>query len=61
MTTAELIAKLKSDDPHGTREVIVWDSDQELAKGVERVALRDEHVVIRISHHALPTHHRNLS
>lgn len=46
MTTAELIAKLKSDDPHGVREVVIWESDEELATGVERVALRDDRVVV---------------
>jgi len=59
MTTAELIAKLSSEDPHGVREVVVWDSDEELAKGVEQVVLRDEHVVIRIAHKALPLPHRD--
>ena len=29
MTTAELIAKLKSDDPDGVREVVTWDSHEE--------------------------------
>jgi hypothetical protein len=46
MTTAELIAKLKSDDPHGVREVVIWESDEELTRGVERVALRDDRVVV---------------
>ena len=49
MTTAELIAKLKSDDPDGAREVVIWDSDEELIKGVERVALKDDRVVINVS------------
>ena len=49
MTTAELIAKLKSDDPEGAREVVIWDSDEELIKGVERVALKDDRVVINVS------------
>jgi hypothetical protein len=46
VTTAELIAKLKSDDPHGVREVVIWESDEELTRGVERVALRDDRVVV---------------
>lgn len=46
MTTAELIAKLKSDDPHGVREVVIWESDEELTRGVERVVLRDDRVVV---------------
>jgi hypothetical protein len=46
MTTAELIAKLQSDDPRGVREVVIWESDEELTRGVERVALRDERVVV---------------
>ena len=49
MTTAQLIAKLKSDDPDGAREVVIWDSDEELIKGVERVALKDDRVVINVS------------
>jgi hypothetical protein len=52
MTTAELIAKLKSDDPHGVREVVIWESDEELATGVERVALRDDRVVVITSRRA---------
>jgi len=46
MTTAELIAKLKSDDPHGVREVVIWESDEELSGDVERVVLRDDRVVV---------------
>ena len=49
MTTAQLIAKLKSDDPDGAREVVIWDSDEELIKGVERVALKDDRVVVNVS------------
>ena len=52
MTTAELIAKLKSDDPGGERKVVIWDSDEELIKAVERVALKDDHVVVDVSHAA---------
>jgi hypothetical protein len=52
MTTAELIAKLKSDDPDGAREVVIWDSDEELTKSVERVALKDDRVVIDVSRSA---------
>ncbi len=55
MTTAELIARLQSDDPHGEREVVVWESDQELTRGVERVTMRDDRVVVvasRTAHHA---------
>ena len=52
MTTAELIAKLKSDDPHGVREVVIWESDEELTTGVERVALRDDRVVVITSRRA---------
>ena len=49
MTTAELIAKLKSDDPDGVREVVIWDSDGELIKDVARVALKDDRVVVTVS------------
>jgi hypothetical protein len=49
MTTAELIAKLKSADPDGVRKVVIWDSDGELAKGVERLALKDDRVVVDVS------------
>ena len=49
MTTAELIAKLKSDDPDGVRKVVIWDSDDELIKGVERVELKDDRVVVDVS------------
>jgi hypothetical protein len=49
MTTAELIAKLKSDDPEGVREVVIWDSDEELIKSVERVALSDDRVVVAVA------------
>jgi hypothetical protein len=52
MTTAELIAKLKSDDPDGVREVVIWESDEELTRGVERVALRDDRVVVVTSRRA---------
>jgi hypothetical protein len=50
MTTAELISKLKSDDPHGVREVVIWDNDEERMTGVERIALSDERVVIHVAH-----------
>jgi hypothetical protein len=49
MTTAELIAKLKSDDPDGVREVVIWDSDEEPIKGVERVELKDDRDVVDVS------------
>lgn len=49
MTTAELIAKLKSDDPDGVREVVIWDTDEELIKGVERVELSDDRVVVEVA------------
>ncbi len=49
MTTAQLIAKLKSDDPDGVREIVIWDSDDELVKGVERVVLSDDRVVVHAS------------
>jgi hypothetical protein len=49
MTTAELIAKLKSDDPDGVRMVVIWDSDEESIKGVERVELKDDRVVVDVS------------
>jgi hypothetical protein len=49
MTTAELIAKLKSDDPDGVREVVSWDSDEELIKGVGRVELKDDRDVVGVS------------
>jgi hypothetical protein len=49
ITTAELIAKLKSDDPRGVREVVIWDRDEQLAKGVERVALKEDRVVVDVS------------
>jgi hypothetical protein len=49
MTTAELIAKLKSDDPQGGREVVIWDTDEELIKGVERVELSDDRVVVEVA------------
>jgi hypothetical protein len=49
MTTAELIAKLESDDPEGEREVVIWDSDEERITGVERVALKDDRVVVDVS------------
>src|SRR5439155_14619882 len=52
MTTAELIAKLKSDDPHRLPEVVIWESDEELTRGVERVALRDDRVVVVTSRQA---------
>jgi hypothetical protein len=52
MTTAELIAKLKSEDPDGLREVMIWDSDEEVIKRVERVALKDDRVVVDVSHGA---------
>src|ERR1017187_6839704 len=49
MTTAELIAKLKSDDPDGVREVVIWDTDEELVKGVKRVELSDDRVVVEVA------------
>jgi hypothetical protein len=56
MTTAELIAKLKSDDPDGVREVVIWDADDEVIKRVERVELSDDRVVVEVAvalrHHA---------
>ena len=58
MTTAELIAKLLSDDPHGVREVVIWESDEELTRGVERVALRDDRVVVITSRQPLTMRRR---
>ncbi len=56
MTTAELIAKLKSDDPDGGREVVIWDRDEEVIKGVRQVELSDDRVVVEVTvelrHHA---------
>ena len=49
MTTAELIAKLKSDDPDGVREVVIWDADKELIKAVKRVELTDDRVVVEVA------------
>jgi hypothetical protein len=49
MTTAELIAKLKSDDPDGVREVVIWDTDEELIKGVARVELSDDRVIVEVA------------
>jgi hypothetical protein len=49
MTTAELTAKLNRDDPHGVREVVIWDNDEELTKGVERVELSDDRVVVEVA------------
>jgi hypothetical protein len=49
MTTAELIAKPNRDDPHGVREVVIWDNDEELIKGVERVELSDDRVVVEVA------------
>jgi hypothetical protein len=57
MTTAELIAKLASDDPHGGREVWIWDGEDEATKGVVDVSLRDDHVLISVSHEAVPAPH----
>jgi hypothetical protein len=57
MTTAELIAKLESDDPDGVREVVIWDRDEELVKGVKQVELSDDRVVVEVavgSHHHVP-------
>ena len=57
MTTAELIAKLKGDDPHGVREVVIWDADEELIKGVKQVELSDDRVVVEVAvelHHHVP-------
>jgi len=58
VTTAELIAKLQSDDPHGVRDILIWDSEDESTKGVAQVSLRDDHVLIRVSHAALASPHR---
>jgi hypothetical protein len=56
MTTTELIAKLKSDDPDGEREVVIWDRDEEVIKGVRQVELSDDRVVVEVTaelrHHA---------
>src|ERR1700682_592363 len=49
MTTGELIAKLRSNDPEGVREVVIWDGDEEQIKRVERVALKDDRVVVDVS------------
>jgi DNA-binding protein len=49
MTTAELIALLKSEDPHGVREVVIWDRGEELIRAVERVELSDDRVVVEVS------------
>ena len=49
MTTAELIAKLKGDDPDGVREVVIWDTDEELIKGVKQVELSDDRVVVEVA------------
>ena len=49
MTTRELIAKLRNDDPEGVREVVIWDGDEEQIKHVERVALKDDRVVVDVS------------
>ena len=46
---AKSIAKLKSADPDGVPEVVIWDSDGELSEGVERVALKDDRVVLDVS------------
>jgi hypothetical protein len=54
MTTAELIAKLKNDDPAGVREVVIWDTDEELIKVVQRVELSDDRVVVEV---AVESHH----
>ena len=48
MTTAQLIAKLKSDDPDGVREVVIWDTEEELIKGVKQVELSDDRVVVEV-------------
>lgn len=42
-------AKLKSDDPDGVREVVIWDTDEELTKGVARVELSDDRVVVEVA------------
>ena len=56
MTTAELIAKLASDDPDGALEVVIWDRDEEVIKGVRQVELSDDRVVVEVTvelrHHA---------
>jgi hypothetical protein len=53
MTTAELIAMLRSEDPRGSREMVIWDVDQELVRGVEQVVLRDDRIFVRVSRRAL--------
>jgi hypothetical protein len=53
MTTAELIAMFRSEDPHGSREIVIWDVDQELVRGVEQVVLRDDRIFVRVSRQAL--------
>jgi hypothetical protein len=55
MRTDELIAMLRREDPRGSREVVIWDIDQESVRGVEQVVLRDERVFVRVSRKALPT------
>ena len=37
---------------YGAREVVIWDSDEELTKSVERVALKADRVVIDVSRSA---------
>ena len=49
MTTAELIAQLKSEDPHGVHEVVIWDRGEELIRGVERVELSNDRIVVEAS------------
>jgi len=53
MTTAELIAMLRSEDPRGSREMVIWDVDEEIVRGVERVVLRDDRIFVRVSRRAL--------
>lgn len=49
MTTAELIAQLNSEDPHGVHEVVIWDRGEELIRSVERVELNDDRIVVEVS------------
>jgi hypothetical protein len=49
MTTAELIAQLESEDPHGVHEVVIWDRGEELIRGVERVELSNDRIVVEAS------------
>lgn len=53
MTTAELIAMFRSEDPRGSREVVIWDLDEELVRGVESVVMRNDKIFVRVSRQAL--------